>query len=177
MSLVTAILKPIGAVEQIYIGARDGSITVYDYPVSSGWRWSEDSRREEERIVKSVRCRYSDGHRQLLLYAKDNEMIEIPESVDHLVGRNWRKHYAFLFSRVDKLSVHRATESLVGEIVPALEISVEGESKRGPLRLRERFTPVPGHLLVVAALGAPMLFGYLEPDVERWFDSVEFDPF
>ncbi len=89
--------------------------------------------------------------------------------------RDWRAYYT-LFDSIEGLAVKRATQTLMRGTAPACEITLSGRGTKTPSsRLRERYAPVPGHMLIVSAMGAPELFARRAADVDSWFDSVAFD--
>ncbi len=150
-------------------------VSIFETP-GEGWQWREEERSEQDFLLREVKYRFVEGEARLFLYAKDYAgASQGRETVEQLAVRDWRAYYT-LFDGIEDLAVKRATQTLMRGTAPACEITLTGRgTQTPPSRLRERYAPVPGHMLIVSAMGAPELFARRAADVAAWFDSVAFN--
>jgi hypothetical protein len=151
-------------------------LSVFETP-GEEWQWREDERQGQDFFLREVKYRLVDGDDQLFLYAKDYEgPSQGLETVDQIAARDWPAFYT-LFDTFEGLSVARVTQTLMRGTAPACEVALIGRgATTTSTRVRERYAPVPGHMLIVSALGASELFARRASEIDRWFDSVAFNP-
>lgn len=150
-------------------------LSIFETP-GDGWQWREDDRQGEDIFLREIKYRFVDGNEQLFLYAKDYAgASQGRESVEQVAARDWRTHYDKLFEIVDDVAVVRTTQTLMQGLAPACEVTLTGRGANAKsTRVRERYAPVPGHMLIVSAMGSSELFATRAAEIDRWFDSVAF---
>jgi hypothetical protein len=149
-------------------------LSIFETP-GEGWQWREDARQGQDFLLREVKYRVVYGEAQLFLYAKDYAgPSQGHETVEQVAARDWRAHYT-LFDTIEDLAVRLTTQTLMRGTAPACEITLTGRgAKTTSSRVRERYAPVPGHMLIVSAMGASELFARRAAEVDNWFDSVAF---
>jgi hypothetical protein len=154
-------------------------VVVYETPVAAGWQSNDDERRVQGLLRRTLKFRVGGPEGRLNLSVTDYERpASDRQDVAVLLARDYRAEFAPLFVEVTPARVHETTQTTFSGARPAVEFVLDGVGRLGavtsPLRIRERYTPLPGHMLIVSASGSPTLFERHAEDVERWFASVAF---
>ena len=143
-------------------------VMVYDMPVE--WRVEDLERGEAGWSLQELRCTCHDGNDQLVLLAKDYAGVEVTNTHEALLAKDWRAYYANVFGQPAEVDQREVQQTLMDRVAPAIEVVAQTATDR----VHERYTALPGHELIITAAGPRRLFDMWSADIERWFSSIAF---
>ncbi len=144
-------------------------VMVYDVPVGEGWHRVDDERRGADFVVSVIKLVRTDD--KLVLLAKDYAGSEHDTLAD-LETRDWSDQYTQILGAVPRIAITTTAQTLMDRVVPALDVTATSDADI----VRERYAVVPGHRLIVTAIGSASAHDKHAADIERWFAGVAFRP-
>lgn len=145
---------------------------IYGAPLAPPWSRHDTERDGDGFAVRVLKFQRADA--RLVLAAKDYAVGA--DEPDLLERRDWHEHYAPIIGPGAHIQAVPVQQTLIDRVVAGWQVTVEGTSRDSPVRIQERYAHVPGHRLIVSAIGEPAAFERFSRDIDRWFDGVIFHP-
>jgi hypothetical protein len=166
--MAAALALPLASRSADRLHTRGGEVHA-DQPRGTGWSCSSGTRSGDGFVLAEITCRRSFPGGTVHLYAKDYRGPK--ETLEAVCARDWKGYYRPVLEATSKLEARIVTSE--GRRLCAVD--VEGSSAAGAaFRLSERYSVVPGHVLLTTAAGPADLLNAQEAAVAEWFEGVRF---